>query len=102
ALVIVAVMAPILGAYADYAGAKKRLLAVFLAIGVSATTAMFFITRGEWQLAALLFIVVNIGVSASFVFYDSLLPHIAGPDEMERGHSAGYALRYGRGGRTVA
>jgi len=102
ALVIVAVMAPILGAYADYAGAKKRLLAVFLAIGVSATAAMFFITRGEWQFAALLFIVVNIGVSASFVFYDSLLPHIAGPDEMDRVSSAGYALGYIGGGLLLA
>jgi MFS transporter, UMF1 family len=102
ALVIVAVMAPILGAYADYAGAKKRLLAVFLAIGVSATAAMFFITRGEWQFAALLFIIVNIGVSASFVFYDSLLPHIAGPDEMDRVSSAGYALGYVGGGLLLA
>jgi UMF1 family MFS transporter len=102
ALVIVAVMAPILGAYADYAGVKKRLLAIFLAIGVSAIAAMFFITRGEWQFAALLFIVVNIGVSASFVFYDSLLPHIAGPDELDRVSSAGYALGYVGGGLLLA
>jgi MFS transporter, UMF1 family len=102
ALVIVAVMAPILGAYADYAGVKKRLLAIFLAIGASAIAAMFFITRGEWQFAALLFIVVNIGVSASFVFYDSLLPHIAGPDELDRVSSAGYALGYVGGGLLLA
>lgn len=102
ALVVVAVLAPILGAYADYAGAKKRLLAVFLAIGASATAAMFFITRGEWQFAAILFIVVNIGVSGSFVFYDSLLPHIAGPDEMDRVSSAGYALGYVGGGLLLA
>jgi UMF1 family MFS transporter len=102
ALVVVAVLAPLLGAYADYAGAKKRLLAVFLGIGVSATAAMFFITRGEWQLAAVLFIVVNIGVSGSFVFYDSLLPHIAGPDEMDRVSSAGYALGYVGGGLLLA
>jgi UMF1 family MFS transporter len=102
ALVVVAVLAPILGAYADYAGAKKRLLAVFLAIGASATAAMFFITRGEWQFAATLFIVVNIGVSGSFVFYDSLLPHIAEPGEMDRVSSAGYALGYVGGGLLLA
>jgi MFS transporter, UMF1 family len=102
ALVIVAILAPILGAYADYAGAKKRLLAVFLTIGVSATAAMFFITRGEWQFAAALFIIVNIGVSGSFVFYDSLLPHIARPDEMDRVSSAGYALGYIGGGLLLA
>src|SRR5438046_1191510 len=66
ALTIIAVLSPILGAYADYAGAKKRLLAVFLGIGVSATAAMFFIGRGQWQFGALLFIVSNIGVSGSF------------------------------------
>ncbi len=102
ALVIVAVLAPVLGAYADYAGAKKRLLAVFLGIGASGTAAMFFIMRGEWQFAALLFIVVNIGVSGSFVFYDSLLPHIARPDEMDRVSSAGYALGYVGGGLLLA
>jgi MFS transporter, UMF1 family len=102
ALLVVAVLAPVLGAYADYAGAKKRLLAMFLAIGVSATAAMFFITRGEWQFAALLFIIVNIGVSGSFVFYDSLLPHIAGPDEIDRVSSAGYALGYVGGGLLLA
>ena len=102
ALVIVAVLAPVLGAYADFAGAKKRLLAVFLAIGASGTAAMFFIMRGEWQFAALLFIVVNIGVSGSFVFYDSLLPHIARPDEMDRVSSAGYALGYVGGGLLLA
>src|SRR4030095_5173080 len=53
ALVVVAILAPVLGASADYAGAKKRLLAVFLGIGVTATAAMFFITRGEWQLGAM-------------------------------------------------
>ncbi len=102
ALTIIAVLSPILGAYADYAGAKKRLLAVFLAIGVVTTAAMYFIGEGEWKFAALLFIIANIGVSGSFVFYDSLLPHIARADEMDRVSSAGYALGYLGGGLLLA
>lgn len=98
ALTVVALIAPILGAYADTAAVKKRLLAMFLAIGASATAALWFVGRGDWQLGAVLFIVANIGVSGSFVFYDSLLPHIAGPDEMDRVSSAGYALGYLGGG----
>src|SRR5207344_1689510 len=35
AILIVAVVAPLLGAVADYAAVKKRLLALFLAIGAS-------------------------------------------------------------------
>ncbi|HZA37173.1 MAG TPA: MFS transporter, partial [Vicinamibacterales bacterium] len=98
ALTIIALASPILGAYADFAGAKKRMLASFMAIGVTATAAMFFIDQGEWRLALALFVMANIGISGSFVFYDSLLPHIASDKEMDRVSSAGYALGYLGGG----
>jgi MFS transporter, UMF1 family len=98
ALTIIALASPILGAYADFAGAKKRMLAWFMGIGVTATAAMFFIDHGEWRLALALFVVANIGISGSFVFYDSLLPHIASDKEMDRVSSAGYALGYLGGG----
>jgi UMF1 family MFS transporter len=42
--------------------------------------------------------VANIGVAASLVFYDSLLPHIAAPDEMDRVSTAGYAIGFIGGG----
>ena len=102
ALSIVALIAPVLGAYADVAGAKKRLLAVFLAIGVTSTAAMVQIGEGDWLLAAALFVIANIGVSGSFVFYDSLLPHIATAREVDRVSSAGYALGYLGGGVLLA
>lgn len=94
ALVVVGVMAPILGALADYAGLKKRLLAVFLLIGVIATGGMFFIQEGMWVYAAVLFALANIGAQGSFVFYDSLLPHVAGPRDLDRLSTAGFALGY--------
>ena len=102
ALSVVAVLAPILGAIADVAGIKKKMLGAFLALGVVATACMFFIERGDWLLAAVLFVVANIGVTASFVFYDSLLPHIASTDEMDRVSTAGYALGYLGGGVLLA
>ena len=102
ALAIVAVIAPVLGAYADFAGAKKRLLAIFLGVGVISTAAMVQIGSGDWLLAAVLFVIANIGVSGSFVFYDSLLPHVADDSEMDRVSSAGYALGYLGGGVLLA
>lgn len=102
ALTIVAVISPVLGAVADYAGIKKKLLAAFLGLGVVATGCMYFIGRGDWVLASVLFILGNIGVSGSFVFYDSLLPHIARDDELDRVSSAGYALGYLGGGLLLA
>jgi UMF1 family MFS transporter len=102
ALTITALTAPVLGAVADYAAMKKRLLLIFQVIGVVATAAMVFIYTGDWMLALVLFVVANIGVAGAFTFYDSLLPHIAAPDELDRVSSAGYALGYLGGGLLLA
>lgn len=95
---VVAVVSPLLGALADYSGIRKRLLAAFMVPGVLACLAMVFIERGGWQLAALLFVIGNIGASGSLVFYDSLLPHVAKPEETDRVSAAGYAFGYLGGG----
>ena len=97
-LALVALLSPILGAYADYAGTRKRMLGLSMVLGVSATAAMFWIERGDYRLAEVLFLLANIGISASFVFYDSLLPHIASDDELDRVSTAAYALGYFGGG----
>jgi UMF1 family MFS transporter len=101
-MVIIAVLAPVLGSVADTRPIKKRLLAMFLAVGVAAVAAMYFIHTGDWVLAAILFIVANIGANGSFVFYDSLLPHIASDREIDRVSTAGYALGYVGGGILLA
>src|SRR5262245_11990900 len=98
AIVIVAVVAPLLGAIADYAAMKKKLLGLFLWIGALATLAMFWIGPGDWPLALTLFVLTNVGVAGSIVFYDSLLPHLVGEADMDRVSSAGYAMGYVGGG----
>ena len=102
AILIVAIVAPLLGTVADRRPLKKQMLSVFLGIGATATAAMFFITRGDWMLALALFIVVNVGVAGSIVFYESLLPHIASQDELNRVSTAGYAMGYLGGGVLLA
>ncbi|HKE84304.1 MAG TPA: MFS transporter [Vicinamibacterales bacterium] len=98
AVTIVAVIAPILGAIADQRAMKKRLLGVFLVIGVAATLLMGTIGRGQWMYALVLFVIANVGVAATLVFYDSLLPHIAAPDELDRVSTAGFAIGFIGGG----
>ena len=102
ALILVALMSPVLGAMADFLGAKKKFLAGFMLVGVLATAALYFVGEGEWKLAAFLFIVGSIGVTASTVFNDSLLPSIAADDEVDRVSTAGYALGYFGGGVLLA
>ena len=101
-LVIIAVASPLLGTMADYGASKLRFLAGFLLLGALATALMFTITPGAWLLALVLFILANIGANGSFVFYDSLLPHVAAPEEMDRVSSSGYAIGYLGGGLLLA
>ena len=98
AVAIVALLGPILGAIADYRALKKPMLGAFMGLGVIATVMMVTIDQGEWQYAAAVFIIANVAIAASFVFYDSLLPHIAAPSEMDRVSTSAYAIGYLGGG----
>ncbi|HEY0969637.1 MAG TPA: MFS transporter [Gemmatimonadales bacterium] len=100
--VLVAVLAPILGALADYAAIKKKLIALFMTVGVIGTGGMFFIQQGDLTLAIVLFLLSLVGSTASLTFYESLLPHIAAPDEVDRVSTGGYALGYLGGGILLA
>ena len=101
-LAIIAVLAPLLGAMADHTAMKKRMLGTFMGIGVAAVVMMFFIGQGNWLFAAILFVLANIGANGSFVFYDSLLPHVAPTEELDRVSTAGYAMGYIGGGLLLA
>jgi len=102
AVALVALLSPILGAIADFAAAKKKLLAFTTAIGVSAAAGMFFVGDGDLLAASILFVIAIIGASAALVFYDALLPHIAADDEIDRVSSAAYAIGYLGGGVLLA
>jgi MFS transporter, UMF1 family len=101
-LLLVAFTAPILGAIADYSGSKKKFLAAFAIPGMVAASLMVFIGTGDWLLAAALYIIGEIGFSGSGIFYDSLLPHVAGRDEIDSVSTRGYAMGYLGGGLLLA
>ena len=102
ALVIIAVLSPILGAVSDFGATKKRWAAIFMFLGVAAVTGLFFVHTGDLDLASTLFALALVGVAGSFVFYESLLPHIARPHEIDRVSTAGYAMGYVGGGILLA
>ncbi len=87
---------------ADRTASKRRLLALFMALGAGTTAALWFVQRGDWMLGLVLFGLANIGANGSFVFYDALLPHIAARDEADRVSTAGFALGYIGGGLMLA
>ena len=85
---------PILGALGDYSDLKKRLMALFCYIAVTASCLMFFITDGWYLWGGLLFIVANVCFGASIVFYNAFLPEIATDDQTDKVSSRGFAYGY--------
>jgi UMF1 family MFS transporter len=98
ALLVIALIAPVLGAIADYTGGKKRYVAFFAGLGILATAAFVFIGTDTWLLASILYIGGNLGFAGANVFYESLLPHIAQKDDIDQISTKGYALGYVGGG----
>ena len=85
---------PILGALGDYSDLKKRLMALFCYIAVTANCLLFFIQGNLYLLGGLLFIIANVGFGASIVFYNAFLPEITTEDQSDKVSSRGFAYGY--------
>ena len=102
ALILVAFLGPVLGAMADFTGAKKRFMSAFVVIGVIGTALLYLVKSGDWLMASVFYIIGSIGFSGANVFYDSFLPHVARKDEIDQVSSRGYAMGYAGGGILLA
>ncbi len=102
AMLFIALSAPILGAMADYQGAKKRYLAVFLVGGIIGTAMLSTVGVGEWVWAAFLYVIARIGFANANIFYDALLPHVAPRGKVDQVSTLGYAFGYLGGGLLLA
>ncbi|HET6719473.1 MAG TPA: MFS transporter [Rhodocyclaceae bacterium] len=102
ASLVVAILAPLLGAIADRAGRRKAGLFAFTMLGLVMTGALGMVEKGHWQLASLCFILAQIGFSGGLGFYDSLLVGVARPADYDRVSGLGYALGYLGGGILFA
>ncbi|RZB35354.1 MAG: MFS transporter, UMF1 family [Desulfobacteraceae bacterium Eth-SRB2] len=96
--IIVALMAPVLGAIADKGSVKKKFLIFFAYLGVLMTAALFLVQKGDWGWAIFIYIIGIIGFSGANIFYDSLLPSVADEDKIDYISGLGYAMGYLGGG----
>jgi MFS transporter, UMF1 family len=98
--VIVAVLAPILGAIADFSGSRKKFLAVCAATIVLFTASLYFVGPEMTALGLGLYIVANVGFAGGGVFIDSFLPGIS--NESNAGRISGMKFAFGYASGLVA
>ena len=98
ASLIVAVMAPILGSIADRGAMRKKMLIAFAYLGVLMTAALFWVQKGQWGWAILIYGLGIIGFSGANIFNDALLPLVSDEKDIDTVSSLGYALGYLGGG----
>lgn len=110
AMLVVALLAPVLGAFGDFTGMRKKLFALFMIIGslscaVMAITPFTGFTERETAekvgLAVLiLYVISQIGFSGANIYYDSFLTDVTTHERMDKVSTMGYGMGY-IGGSTV-
>lgn len=102
ASLVIVVLAPVLGAIADQAGAKKKFLLFFAAMGIVMTGALSLVEQGAWPWAVLLYVLASVGFAGGNVFYDALIVLVARRERLDVVSALGYAFGYLGGGLLFA
>jgi UMF1 family MFS transporter len=95
ALLIVALILPLLTSIADYKGNKKQFMAFFFTLGSIACGLLFFFNNLQtlW-IGITCMILACICFWSSYVFSNSFLPEIAAPEDRDRVSAKGFAYGY--------
>ena len=91
---IVSVLAPILGALADYKNQRMPMFTFFTLSGIIATLAFSFAPEGSWLYLFIFYVISAIGFSGANIFYDGSIIDVTTNDRMDRVSSAGFGWGY--------
>ena len=91
---LTALIAPVLGAAADFSSRRKRFLFGFTIVSIVSTALLFFVDAGMIFTGMLLFILANIGFEGGLVFYDAFLPNLTTERSYGRVSGYGFAMGY--------
>ena len=97
-----ALLAPLLGSIADFAGIKRPFLAVFSGLGILACLFFFFIPQGSYVMAMAAFVLGGMAIGAAVTINDSQLIDVTEPERYHKISALGYSLGYLGGGVLFA
>jgi MFS transporter, UMF1 family len=92
--IAMALLAPILGAIADFSGSRKKFLAVCAVMIVVFTAALYLPGPGMVWMAFGFYVMANIGFGGGGVFIDSFLPGISNESNAGRISGRKWAMGY--------
>lgn len=94
--VVIAILAPILGAVADQSGRRKPWLISFTLLCVISSAMLWTVTPDQSQFwtAALWVGLGTLGAEFAFIFYNSMLPDLARPERTGRWSGWAWGLGY--------
>jgi UMF1 family MFS transporter len=93
-MLITAIIAPVLGAAADFSSRRKRFLFGFTIVSIVCTALLYFVDAGMIAAGMILFILANIGFEGGIVFYDAFLPTLTTERSYGRVSGYGFAMGY--------
>jgi len=93
-MLLVALLAPIMGAIADFSHSRKILLIISALTTIIFTASLWWIKPGDIIAAIILFVIANFAFNMSNVFYNAFLPTIAPPDETARISGIAWGVGY--------
>ncbi len=96
--ILTIIISPFLGAYADLAGAKKRLLFLTVLLGGLATGGLCWVQPGQALLGGMLFAVAFAAFLLSLNLYNAFLPQICSARDLGLVSGISWALGYVGGG----
>jgi UMF1 family MFS transporter len=94
AMVVVAVTSPFMGALADRASWRRRLLVTYTLGAIGGTLAMALVRPGDVLFGFAVTVLATIGFEGVMVFYNAYLPDLAPVEHRGRLSGLGYAVGY--------